>query len=218
VTRAGTKTVRFTKVVERSGEPHVHTLWLPPEKDPELKKAEKAGRVMTVERSAAGGKTDVGFVGFNLGHGKIGEVLIFPKSLKRFAGARVIGIKFDLIAQPKFAPARAQKNALTVPASAQRAPAPPTSKPPAGAGSRAPTAIVSDVIPFEPDPPRIERGPDSRTGPVSGATKSPPRTSAHKHPPADIALIREIRAAMKDLKRGKSVAAYERLASAIADQ
>jgi hypothetical protein len=114
---AGNRTVRFTQVVKRSGEPQVHTLWVAPEKDPELQRAEKANRVMTIHASHRGGKSDVGAVGFdpNADHG--GQFLIFPKSLKPFAGARVVGIKFDLVEQPKLSPAKVEKS-FVAPASA----------------------------------------------------------------------------------------------------
>ncbi|MDO8543858.1 MAG: hypothetical protein Q7S40_25730 [Opitutaceae bacterium] len=49
-------TVRFTQVVEKCGRPHVHTLWVTPEKDSEFMRAHKAGRVMTISHS--GGKTE----------------------------------------------------------------------------------------------------------------------------------------------------------------
>lgn len=94
------KTVRFTQVVERSGKPHVHTLWIEPERDPEFKRARDAHRVMTVGRSGAE-KTDTGVIGLDPARARTGQLLVFPKSLQSFAGARVIGIKFDLVEQPK---------------------------------------------------------------------------------------------------------------------
>jgi hypothetical protein len=115
VARAGIKTVRFTQVVERSGQPQVHTLWLPPDKDPELQRAQKAHRVMTIESGGAGGKTDVGRVGFSPDSKRPAQFLIFPKSLKTFEGARVVGIKFDLVAQPKLAAVNPVKHARSTP-------------------------------------------------------------------------------------------------------
>jgi hypothetical protein len=93
------KTIRFTQVVQRAGRPEVHTLWLPPEKDPELKRAQKTHRVMTLARGGAA-KTPVGTVGFDVKHAAAGQLLVFPKSLARFEGARIVGIKFDLIDEP----------------------------------------------------------------------------------------------------------------------
>src|SRR4051812_14282521 len=96
------KTVRFTRIVERSGQPHVHTLWLPPDKDPELKHAIAGHRVMSIVRSTRGGKTDSGVVGFDANE-RNAQLLIFPKSLRAFEGAHVVGIKFDLVEQAKLA-------------------------------------------------------------------------------------------------------------------
>ncbi|HUR58445.1 MAG TPA: hypothetical protein VM029_12085 [Opitutaceae bacterium] len=109
------KTVRFTEVVRRSGKPHVHTLWLAPEKDPALVRARKADRVMTVAAGGGAGKTDAGFVGFEPGQHEGGQFLIFPQSLKPFAGARVVGIKFDLIDQPKLVVATPEKKRAVPP-------------------------------------------------------------------------------------------------------
>jgi hypothetical protein len=109
------KTVRFTQVIKRSGRPRAHTLWLAPDKDPELARARKADRVMTVGASGAAGKTDMGVVGFEPGKHEDAQFLIFPKSLKPFDGARVVGIKFDLIDQPKPVPATPDKKRAAPP-------------------------------------------------------------------------------------------------------
>jgi hypothetical protein len=239
---AGNKTVRFAKIVERSGQPHVHTLWLPPEKDPELQRAQKAGRVMTVERSASGSKTDVGVVGFDP-HAKNAQYLIFPKSLKAFDAARVIGIKFDLVDQPKLAPAHVSKSTI---ASVRKNHARPSvAKPPEipHAGEQAAEAIRAEtnhLRPSElaPEPPKetttsrattphgrkAAAPPRSRSSPaVSPPASRSTRSSRSSAPPkkaasSDAALIREIRAALKELEAGKSVAAYQRLQRAIADR
>lgn len=240
--RAGHKTVRFAKVVERSGQPHVHTLWLPPEKDPELQRAQKAGRVMTVERSASGSKTDVGVVGFDPAGPKNAQFLIFPKSLKTFDGARVIGIKFDLVDQPKVAPAHVPKSVI---ARARKShvhspDAKPPSKPaahetrveaaPAGARQSRPTELVSEST----EETSASRDVVSRVRHMAAPPRS--RSAAAKHPvnrsapttlklsrnakekSSETPLIREIRAAMKDLEAGKSVAAYQRLQRAITER
>src|ERR1051325_717313 len=98
----GRKTVRFTELVKRAGEPHAHTLWVAPKDDAELQRAIAAERVLTVKRGAS---TDAGLVGFDVSGKEPAQILIFPKSLKAFSGARVVGIKFDLVEQPKFASA-----------------------------------------------------------------------------------------------------------------
>lgn len=212
--KSAPKTVRFTQIVERSGQPHVHTLWLPPEKDPELKRAIAAGRVMTVESGAGGGKTDVGVVGFDAQHARDAQFLIFPKSVKAFDGARVVGIKFDLVEQPKFAaPGEIKRAALAA-------------KPARGKGKRVvkplpavrtheespPPDEDADVVHF--DESATKREELAKPAPTRTKEKKP-KASAPSSSPAERALVREVRAALKELKAGKAVAAYERLQRAV---
>ena len=241
---AAQKTVRFAQVVERSGTPQVHTLWVKPENDPELKRAQKADRVMTIAPGAGGSKADVGIVGFETEPGS--QFLIFPKSLKRFAGRRVVGVKFDLVEQPPLAssaelkaashskrgrPHRRPKRAVwhdpTTVSSPETAVEPESdddiaapSEPPRRRPS--PTKrprLVSDehapeIVPFadpseEASPKRAPA--NSRARGRSERDHSKTETSA-----ASAKLVREIRLALKQLERGKSVAAYQRLQRAIA--
>ena len=237
--RRGNKTVRFTQVVEHSGRPQVHTLWRPPDQDPELQRAQKGNRVMTIEPGSSGSKIDVGTVGFER-DATLGQFLIFPKSLKAFDGARVVGVKFDLVAQPKLAAVdplkhsavaarrRGAHTAAPVAASAAR-PKParitPVSDEDAEEFEPAPRAgaAESSVVPFE-RPPRPEptetKGRRTRTrSHARPSSKAAGRgKDARKAPPGAATLIREIRAAMKELERGKSVAAYQRLGRAIANR
>jgi hypothetical protein len=85
------KTTRFAEVVEDSGRPQVYTLWQKPSKDRHLQSQLKNNRVMTILKSESG--TDFGIVG--LKESKDARYLVFPKSLKRFAGKRIIGINWD---------------------------------------------------------------------------------------------------------------------------
>lgn len=191
--RAAPKTVRFTQVVERSGRPHVHTLWLPPEKDPEFKRARDAHRVMTIEQTPGGGRADIGMVGFDPRQDHGGQFLIFPKSLKPFEGARVVGVKFDLVEQPKLTAAKKLQ----------------------------PTTLPRRAKSPRPKPERIERRPGPPQPPhhAPEAPKEPRPAAAptleKKISPGHAALIREVRAAMQDLQRGKAVAAYQRLERAL---
>jgi hypothetical protein len=91
-------TIRFSKIVEAAGKPVAHVLWIDPEKDRILKKAVNANRVMTVHQQLTGAKADCGTVGFQ--KGVSGQILIFPKSRKRFADKRVTGVKYDLLEWP----------------------------------------------------------------------------------------------------------------------
>jgi hypothetical protein len=230
VAAAARKTVRFTQVVERSGQPQPHTLWLPPEKDPELKRAIAADRVMTIEASTGGGKTDVGVVGFDRAHAGNGQFLIFPKSLKRFAGARVVGIKFDLVEQPKLAApetlkafartptARSKKHPPPAPKTVrelEEEPTEPETPPIAPSVGRNPHAAAASHARDKVKPPGKTTG--SKTTHASRQTEtSPAHAKAARPTPAEFALLREVRAAIKELQRGKSVAAYERLQRAAA--
>jgi hypothetical protein len=82
------KTARFTRVVEKCGEPEVYTLWQKPGADRHFQSQIKNNRVMTIQKSESG--TDFGFVGFK--ERKSATYLVFPKSLKRFADKRIVGI------------------------------------------------------------------------------------------------------------------------------
>ena len=87
------KTTRFAEVVEKSGKPQVYTLWQKPSKDRHLQSQLKNYRVMTILKNESG--TDFGIVG--LKESKDARYLIFPKSLKRFAEKRIIGINWDAV-------------------------------------------------------------------------------------------------------------------------
>jgi hypothetical protein len=91
------KTVRFAKLIQQAGVPEAHLLLIKPEKDRDLQKAIKAQRVMTVFQEAVGTKADRGEIGFREGKGR--QFLVFPKSLRRFTGSAVVGIKYELLAE-----------------------------------------------------------------------------------------------------------------------
>jgi hypothetical protein len=83
-----TKTIRFSQIVEKCGQPNVYTLWEKPAADRRFQAQLRNSRVMTVQKSESG--TDFGIIGFKERKGV--RCLAFPKSLKRFADKRVIGI------------------------------------------------------------------------------------------------------------------------------
>ena len=87
------KTARFTRVVEKCGEPEVYTLWQKPGADRHFQSQIKNNRVMTIQKSESG--TDFGFVGFKERKGA--TYLVFPKSLKRFADKRIVGIDWAVV-------------------------------------------------------------------------------------------------------------------------
>jgi hypothetical protein len=87
------KTARFSQVIENCGKPQVYTLWQKPFADRHLQAEIKKNRVMTILKSESG--TDFAIVGFK--ESKEARYLIFPKSLKRFAEKRIIGIDWALV-------------------------------------------------------------------------------------------------------------------------
>jgi hypothetical protein len=89
------KTARFLQVVEKCGQPQVYTLWQKPAGDRHLQSQIKNNRVMTIQKSESG--TDFGLTGFKERKGA--TYLLFPKSLKRFADKRIVGIDWALVRQ-----------------------------------------------------------------------------------------------------------------------
>ena len=87
------KTARFTDVVERCGAPTVYTLWQKPAADRHLQSLIKNVRLMTARASESG--TEFGEVGFHEHKGA--QYLEFPKSLRRFAEKRIVGIRWELV-------------------------------------------------------------------------------------------------------------------------
>jgi hypothetical protein len=87
------KTARVAQVVEKCGKPQVYTLWQKPSADRHFQAQIKNNRVMTILRSPSG--TDFGIVA--LKESKEARYLIFPKSLKRFADKRIVGIDWALV-------------------------------------------------------------------------------------------------------------------------
>ncbi len=87
------KTARFSEVVEKCGRPHVYTLWQKPSADHHFQAQIKNTRVMTIQKSESG--TDFGIAGFKEAKGA--SYLVFPKSLRRFADKRIVGIDWALV-------------------------------------------------------------------------------------------------------------------------
>jgi hypothetical protein len=181
------ETVLFSKIVEAAGRPVVHVLWIDPDKDPILKKAINAIRVMTVHQGTKA-KADYGTVGFQKGIS--GQILMFPKSLKRFADLRVTGVKYDLFdsgAVPK-----AQQAPKIVPTKRVTKGRPKETQIEATAEpSAAEENTAATVVKF-PDPP--EDDPNGSTVAVDGEE-----------------IIKQVRLAMKALEEGKQVAAFNLL-------
>jgi hypothetical protein len=90
-----TKTARFSQLVEKCGKPQVYTLWQKPSADRHLQAQLRNNRVMTVQKTESG--TDFGVIGFK--ERKSASYLVFPKSLKRFADNRIVGIDWSLLGE-----------------------------------------------------------------------------------------------------------------------
>ncbi len=91
---AAASTVRFTDLVKKGGKPAVHLSWVAPAKDAELQRALKQHRLVTLHQHARGPR-DFGVVGFE--PGRDAQFLVFPKSLREFAGRKVVGIKYEML-------------------------------------------------------------------------------------------------------------------------
>lgn len=188
------KTVRFSQVVARSGDPEVYTLWTTPEEDRGFQTALKEHRVLTVHQETVGSRKDYGEVGFT--KDRTGNLFVFPKSLKTFEGRRVVGVKYDLLeAGRETAPKKVAKSAAAKPVKA------------AAEKSRKPASPAAPAL-------RIFRSDDSDDEPAEPAKI--PKIDRAKTAPNATALAKEVRRAMKLLQSGKAVAAYQTLEKALA--
>ena len=110
------KTVRFAELVAKSGKPEIYLRLLEPKRDPVLQRAAREHRVLSVHHEVKGTAKDFGTVGeLNDRHA---QLLVFPKSLRRFHDRRVIGINYDLLDDASRAatskrPARSRKTKST---------------------------------------------------------------------------------------------------------
>jgi hypothetical protein len=86
-------TVRFSVVLQASGEPEVYLPLTNPRRDRQFMQAVREHRVLSLKQEPTGSKKDFGTVGFV--EEKFVSYLVFPKSLEGFEDKRVIGIKYD---------------------------------------------------------------------------------------------------------------------------
>jgi hypothetical protein len=208
------KTTRFSQVVAKSGKPEVYLTLIAPAKDRHLQSAIKAHKVMTLRQDNAGSKVDRGEIGFEEGPER--QYLIFPRSLQRFTGQKVVGIKYDLITEPEISksqlapPAREKKKRHLKPA---------RSKPVARALA---TALSSGGEESGHAPAGGERS-DNRAGAVPMSHKQrqaakPQIRRKREGTSKDIrqaaqrdeitAIKKLVLKAMSDLEKGKAVAAF----------
>ena len=93
--------LRLNNLVSAAGKPEIVTLWQPPDKDPVFMKAVKENRVLTLIQEPTSKHKAYAIVGFH--QQPYASYLIFPKPLPTDESLRVVGIKDELIAQPKVA-------------------------------------------------------------------------------------------------------------------
>ena len=208
------KQSRFTSVVAKAGRPAVYLVWGPSAKDAGLQRALRGVRVMTLHLETRGSKAGYGHVGLPAKNERH-ELLIFPRSLKRFAGDRIVGIDYQLIdsdlgAEPGRDDRRQIKRALV----GSEVTPPETQMPlgnKAGPGqrrvSKPPTAIARSGV-----APRV-----GKTAPGSVHGSMPTKAPRPSVAPANLGpLVRAVREAMSDLEKDHPMAAYRRLKAASA--
>lgn len=91
------KTVRFDALVKASGTPEQVTLWTAPEENKAFMKSVGAHRVVTVVQHNVSTAKDYGLVGFVPRPNAM--FLVFPRPLPYAEETKVIGIKYDAIAE-----------------------------------------------------------------------------------------------------------------------
>jgi hypothetical protein len=93
------KSVRFDSLVQQLGRPAQLILWTPPEQNRAFIKAVDENRVITILQPNVGTKKDFGAVGF-LKKANV-AFLVFPKRIPYAPSTKVVGIKYDRIAESK---------------------------------------------------------------------------------------------------------------------
>lgn len=226
------KTVRFSQLVKSAGRPVFHTLWSSPENDREFQQAVKKARVLTIHQGNVGQKADFGTVGFHAD--PLSQFLIFPRSLRKFEGLRVVGIKYDAVENataPRAAqPAHRDKSAGR-PAKIRKAvKAPESSRKTSAKASKRKLREVRPLASIEdfpaPSKPAAESASAERKSEMAAAaaapakSPAPPKRSEHADTPGKTrkpsgldrsAVRRELGRAMKELEAGKAVIAFRRL-------
>jgi hypothetical protein len=201
------KTARFASVVAQSGAPESYQLWMAPAKDKAFQSALKDHRVLTVHQENVGTKKDYGTVGYQ--EEPHAQYLLFPKSLRHFVARRIVGIDYRLLAKESRAglgPKRAADRRHVAP---ERPAA--RGKPAAKRSARAellPFSTRANATPAQDSP--FESMQASHHGNPDTPDASPAKRPRGKRV-LEGGTSNEIRRAMKELKAGKTVAAYERL-------
>jgi hypothetical protein len=125
-------TVRFSVVLQASGEPEVYLPLTNPRNDRQFMQAVREHRVLSLKQEPAGSKKDFATVGFV--EEKFVSYLVFPKSLEAFEDKRVIGIKYDRlqtaeVTTPRGGSEKRPPKPRATSTGKQPGPTPPESKP-----------------------------------------------------------------------------------------
>src|SRR3954469_24195900 len=93
------RSIRFSELVKKSGQPEMVTLWTKPKDNHGFMQAVKKNRVLTLIEEPAGTRKDFGRIGFH--QQPYALYLVFPKPLPKDPKARVVGIKYEAVADPE---------------------------------------------------------------------------------------------------------------------
>lgn len=189
------KSVRFSKVVEKSGRPEVYLLMS--ETDPDFHKAVEADKIMSLSGEAHGSGTEYGTVGYD--KKRHGQLLLFPKSLKSFADAKIIGVKYDLLAEER--PSDEKEPATTRKKSVKK----PKEKTP------------KHPVPVKPAAEKATKKKKADPKPKAKKLIPFPAGKIENDGDEDDHLKLYVRQAMRALEKGNSVAAYNILKRIIPD-
>lgn len=182
------KTAKFSEIVKRCGEPSIYLTWLDPARDKTLKRAVAEHRLMTLHQELHGGKKDYGTVGFL--KDRRAQLLVFPKSLRRFTDRKVIAVDYSLIAKDP------PDTGVTSSAVAKK--------------ERRPVRAQPAIPPRHTSAEKIER-PETKVIPRQKSLKPETNSTKKIAPPSPEKILAEVKRAVTELAAGKSVPAYERL-------
>ncbi len=211
-----TETVRFSRVVQQSGQPETYTLWVKPDQDKAFAALLRQDRVLTVHQETAGAKADYGLVGYTEDRHR--SLLVFPKSLKMFAGKRIIGIKYDELkgmSSSDSAPAPPPKKGV---ASKKHFPPPKIHKPArAEVREKKPVSPPQNQIPFpKPEVVRFEK-PEKAEEPEKVA-KEPEKMVTEDSADELSRLKKAVEKALEALAKDKPVTAFNGLKEAVREK
>lgn len=197
------KTARFTSVVAKAGKPKAHLLLTTAARDRTLQSAIRAHRVLSVHQALTGQRKDYGVVGYDA---KVAsQVLLFPRSLRAFRDARIVGIDYSLLDEPE----------ADVPKNVTPFPVPRAS---ASTGKKAPPSPARKKTKTTPHPSREPEKPKANN-PAKPFRKEAPlhREGATREPksPATGPLKKKLQAVLREWEKGHEVKAHRMLAAVV---